>query len=259
MKHTKPFWFLILFVIFLATDPLPLLEATTEDLNEQLKTLALIPPGELTVISPEQVTGILQQAITEKNTKFLVDLLGTRDRLIGRQALNALPSLTKQDQYQFLSLFVQNNSFWRNVNFEHDSDSVMLGKTQEVLAARVSFMIQRDISVQDFYDTGKRQQIQNIVADVLENGLPNRDPNWQPKEWIPDASPKKTMVIEDPVKTQRELAATGFTETNRIVAESASSMTRTKADSEDSSSVLIWTVASVIALAFIVMIARKFL
>ncbi len=178
-----------------------MLAATSQDVNEELKKLAVQDPNSSTSISPEELVEIMQQGIAEKNTKFLIGLLWTKERLIGHQSLRTLSLLPEQYRYQFLALMVEEDSFWRNLNFETDQASEIQGIQQECVVAGVAHMIQQDVSLQDFYDPEKRGQIQKIVAYVLKNDLPDRKPDWKPRERIEDARPKKTILLEDLIES----------------------------------------------------------
>jgi hypothetical protein len=197
-------------VLFASLAFLAFAEAAAPDLDEDFRQLVAPSVDGSFVASPDEVAPLLRQAIAAKDAKFLIGLLWTQERHVGRQALRAIMRLPTQEKYEFLGLMVAEDSFWRNVSLERDDAGKIQGLQQEVVAEGVKHMIQQEVSIQDFYDLNRRRELQRIVADVVKNGLPNRDPNWKPKPFVDDPPPKKTRVIDDPFRN----APTGAQETS---------------------------------------------
>lgn len=176
--------------------------AESQTLDERFQKLVAPSPDGTFVASPEEVAVLMRQAIVSRDTQFLIGLLWTSEKAVGRQALRAIDFIPTQEKYVFLSLMVVEDSFWRNLNYETDSAAEIQALQQSVVVEGVKGMIQQEVSTQDFYDEPRRRELQRIVADVVKNGLPNRDPNWKPKEFVGDPSPKKAITIQDPFKKQ---------------------------------------------------------
>lgn len=182
-------------------------EASSQTLDEQFQNVIVPSFDGWFVASEEDVLALMRRGIAERDTKFLIGLLWTQERLVFSQALKSIPRLPTQEKYEFLSLMVAEDSFWRNLNYATDTAAEIQTRQQGMVIASVEHMIQQEVSSQEFYDEPRRRELQRIVADVVKNGLPNRDPNWKPKEFVGDPSPKTARVINDPLKKQTNAAA----------------------------------------------------
>lgn len=200
---------------------------------------------------------MIKQAISERDSPLLLRVLGAEEGIIGHQALHAVISLNKDELYQYLDLMIRENVFWRNLNFETGEASELQGKHQATIASGITGMIQRDVTVQDLYDPVKRKKIQQIIADIAQNGLSKRDPNWKPKEWVADASPKKTIVIEDSFKVSGETDLPHVDRSSSRASEQAAPSSEFTSVTQKAKPILLWAVAVAVVLGCSAFIAKK--
>jgi hypothetical protein len=119
-------------------------------------------------------------------------------------------------------------------------------------------MIQQEVSIQDFYDLNRRRELQRIVADVVKNGLPNRDPNWKPKPFVGDPSPKKARTIEDPLKNQTDVLAQQAPKPTTPPPDARTEQRPEAASEAPEHSRAIWLAAAAVALGILGVAAMRF-
>lgn len=190
------------FVVLLVFALLAKAEASSKALEEEFQRVIVPSYDGWFVASQDDVVALMRRGIAERDTKFLIGLLWTQERLVFNQVLHSIPRLPTQEKYELLGLLVAEDSFWRDLRYQTDRAVKVQADQQAVVAAGVTHMIQQEVTVEEFYDEQRRRELQRIVADVVKHGLPNRDPNWKPKEFVGDPSPKKAITIKDPFKNQ---------------------------------------------------------